>query len=68
MKKSTKTIILTVLAVILIGLISFTIWASNAAPAQDIALEQLTSTSEVKFEIVNNWLVFRPAENQPPLG
>ena len=68
MKKSTKIIILTVLAVILIGLISFTIWASNAAPAQDIALEQLTSTSDVKFEVVNNWLVFRPAEKSATTG
>ncbi|MBG0788283.1 MAG: alpha/beta hydrolase [Anaerolineaceae bacterium] len=68
MKKSTKIIILSVFAVILIGLISFTIWASDAAPAQNIALEQLSSTNEVNFEIVNNWLVFKPADKTATTG
>ena len=68
MKKSTKIIILSVLAVILIGLISFTIWASAAAAAQDIALERLSSTNEVQFELVNDWLVFTPTDESASTG
>ena len=68
MKKSTKIIIFSTLAVILIGLISFTIWASAAAPAQDFALEQLSSTNEVNFELVNDWLVFMPTDESATTG
>jgi len=68
MKKSTKIILISTLAVILLGSIGFTIWASNAAPAQDIALAQLSSTNSVNFEVVNDWLVFSPADKTATTG
>jgi len=47
-------------------MIGFVFWASDAAPASDVALRVIESDASVNVSPENNWVIFYPAENQSP--
>lgn len=56
------------LALFVVG-ISFVVWANDAYPASDIALEALNSDAQVFVSAENGWMVFHPAgEPRPETG
>ena len=46
-----------------VAVMSFVFWASDAAPASDVALQAIESDANVYVSPENSWLVFYPAEN-----
>jgi pimeloyl-ACP methyl ester carboxylesterase len=44
----------------------FVFWASDAAPASEIALQAMESDSQVYVSPENGWVIFFPAENPRP--
>lgn len=61
---------LAVLAVIVVSLVlAFVVWANDALPASDIALQAMQSDSKVFVSEENGWVTFSPADDaQPELG
>lgn len=61
---------LAVLAVIVVSLVlAFVVWANDALPASDIALQAMQSDSKVFVSEENGWVTFSPADAaQPELG
>jgi hypothetical protein len=68
MKKTWRYILIGLLALLLIGAGGFVLWASTPARPEAQALESLISDDGVRFEQVNDWLVFSPLETQPQVG
>ena len=67
-KKIGLKLLLVLLAVLLVSMGGFLLWASNPAQAEAQALKILQSDGEVRFEQVNQWLVFSPTDAQSRLG
>lgn len=61
---------LAVLAVIVVSLVlAFVVWANNASPASEVALQAMRSDSNVFVSEENGWVTFSPADDaQPELG
>lgn len=61
---------LAVLAVIVVSLVlAFVVWANDALPASDVALQAMQSDSKVFVSEENGWVTFSPADAaQPELG
>lgn len=53
-------------AVLLVTVTTFVLWASDAAPASDTALQSMKSDSQVYVSPENGWVIFFPAENSNP--
>ncbi len=68
MKKSLRNTGFTLLALILIGVMGFFIWASIPYPAYTYTVESLQTISTVQFTNTNDWLVFSPIKTQPTTG
>jgi len=68
MKKFWRYLALGALAVLLLGMAGFLLWASNPPAPEPQALSSLNSTEMVKFETNGQWLVFAPAVNAPTTG
>lgn len=67
MKKINWRIIAAVITAVLLALVAgFVIWASNASPATDIALQALNPDAQVNVSLENGWAVFSPAANPQP--
>ena len=65
MKKFLRISGWTFLALLVLGLAGFLIWASTPAEPQPEALQSLADTPEVNFETSNGWLIFTPANTAP---
>ena len=65
MKRIFRYLGLGFLALILIVVVSFVVWASNPAVPDKAALESLSSSQVVDFQNTDGWLVFSP-KNAPP--
>ena len=68
MKKIWRYILIAVLALLLVSVGGFLLWATNPAQPEAQALESLQISDQVRFEQVNNWLVFSPAGAEPQVG
>lgn len=70
MKRINWKLLLAVLAVIVVSLVlAFVVWANDALPASDIALQAMQSDSKVFVSEENGWVTFSPADAaQPELG
>ena len=68
MKKFLRNSGWTILALLVLGLAGFLIWASTPAEPQPEALQSLNDTPEVNFETTNGWLIFTPANTAPATG
>jgi len=49
-----------------VATLGFVFWASDAAPASEIALQAIKSDSNVYVSPENSWVIFFPAENPRP--
>lgn len=67
MKKFFIWILLTLPAIIIIVIAAFLIWANDAYPADDAALQALTSDSQVTVT-AGKYITFQPADQQPSTG
>lgn len=54
------------IVVLLSAAAGFVFWASDAAPASEIALEAMRSDAQVFVSAENGWVIFFPAENPRP--
>lgn len=54
------------IVVILVLITVFVFWASDVAPANDVALSALNSDSQTFVTIENGWAIFHPANNPRP--
>ncbi len=70
MKRINWKLLLAVLAVIVVSLVlAFVVWANDALPASDVALQAMQSDSKVFVSEENGWVTFSPADAaQPELG
>lgn len=68
MKKIWRYILIAVLAFMLVSVGGFLLWATNPAQPQAQALDSLQAYDGVRFEQVNQWLVFSPTETEPQVG
>ena len=68
MKKFWRYSLITVLALLLVSVGGFLLWASTPARPEAQALESLQAYDQVRFEQINNWLVFTPTEVEPQVG
>jgi hypothetical protein len=68
MKKILRYLGFIVLALVIFGLAGFLIWASNPAEPQPEARLSLSDTPEIKFTIIDDWLVFEPTDSVPTTG
>ncbi|MFN3491221.1 MAG: alpha/beta hydrolase [Anaerolineales bacterium] len=66
MKKFLRQAAAIFIVVILIFATVFVFWASDAAPASDVALKALNSDSQTFVAIENGWATFYPANNPRP--
>ncbi|MBL8089182.1 MAG: alpha/beta hydrolase [Anaerolineales bacterium] len=64
MKKFLRRVTAIFIVVILVLATLFVFWASDAAPASDVALQALNSDSQTFVTIENGWATFYPANNQ----
>lgn len=53
-------------AVLLVLFFGFVLWAGDASPATDAALQAMNSDSQVYVSPENGWVIFFPAENPRP--
>lgn len=60
MKKFWRTLLIGLLILLLAGAGGFVLWASNPAQPEAQALESLQAYDGVRFEQINDWLVFTP--------
>lgn len=67
MKKFFTWILLTLPAIVIIVIAAFFIWANDAYPADDTALQALTSDSQVTVT-ASEYITFQPANLQPTTG
>ncbi len=70
MKRINWKLFLAVLAVIVVSLVlTFVVWAGDALPASEIALQAMQSDAKVVVSEENGWVTFSPADDaQPELG
>ncbi len=69
MKNNTfKSIVTILLAGLFLALGAFVIWANDAYPAGEPALQALNTDSQVKIKLENNIYTFGPAEVNPTFG
>jgi hypothetical protein len=66
MKKTWKVVAAVATVVLFVFLLVFVVWASDAAPASEVALQSLNSDSQVYVSPENGWVIFFPAENARP--
>jgi len=63
LKRINWKLLLAVLAVIVVSLVlAFVVWANDALPASDIALQAMQSDSKVFVSEENGWVTFSPAD------
>lgn len=62
MKKRWRWLGFGLLAAVVLGMLGFALWANAAAQPEAQALNSLQSNQDVKFEEINRWLVFTPAD------
>jgi hypothetical protein len=63
-----RILALSLLGIVIIIIVGFTIWASLPLEPESSALEDLSSNSNLRFEVINQWLVFTPIGLQPKTG
>lgn len=68
MRKIWRYILIAVLAFLLVSVGGILLWASTPARPEAQALESLQVYDQVRFEQVNNWLVFLPSESETRVG
>jgi pimeloyl-ACP methyl ester carboxylesterase len=70
LKRINWKLVLAVLAVIVVSLVlAFVVWANDASPASEIALQAMQSDERVNVSEENGWVTFSPADNpQPDMG
>jgi pimeloyl-ACP methyl ester carboxylesterase len=70
LKRINWKLVLAVLAVIVVSLVlAFVVWASDASPASDVALQAMQSDERVNVSEENGWVTFSPADDpQPDMG
>lgn len=68
MKKITRIIGISLIIVLLLGIVGFTLWAAIPAHPQDAALASLETTNAVEFSDQSGWLVYSPKGQQPITG
>lgn len=68
MKKKFRFILIGVVALLLISAGGFLVWATTPAQPEAQALESLRSDEIIRFERINNWLVFSPVDNASTTG
>lgn len=68
MKKKFRFILIGIIALLLASAGGFLLWATNPAQPETQALESLRSDEIIRFEQVNNWLVFTPTNATPTTG
>lgn len=68
MKKTWRYILITLLALLLVGAGGFLLWAFTPAQPEAQALESLQAYDQVRFEQINGWLVFSPIGVEPRVG
>ena len=66
--KVIKRVFLGFVAVIVILIIGFTIWANNPAQPASAALQALQSDAQVTVTQQNDFIIFEPADSQPAIG
>ncbi|MBN1667915.1 MAG: alpha/beta hydrolase [Anaerolineales bacterium] len=66
-KRSLRNVLLALLAVILLAISGFVIWASNPYAAMPVALESLQSDEQVQIN-TEPWLIFKPIGQDPEIG
>lgn len=66
MKKTLRVVAAVATVALFVFLLVFVIWASDAAPASEVALQSLNSDSQVYVSPENGWVIFFPAENARP--
>lgn len=68
MKKFLRTSGFILLALLVLGLAGFLIWANTPSEPQPEALQSLKDTPEVDYATINGWLVFSPTTSNPLTG
>lgn len=68
MKKLWRNLLIGTSALVLVAVGVFLVWAINPAQPEEQALDSLQSGDGARFEQVNGWLVFTPAESEPATG
>ena len=68
MKKFLRITGIVLMALLVLSLSGFFIWASTPAAPDSKALQSLNDTPEVTFTITNDWLVYTPADQNPETG
>ncbi len=70
LKRINWKLVLAVLAVIVVSLVlAFVVWANDALPASDVALQAMQSDEQVQVSEENGWVTFSPADDaQPEVG
>ena len=66
MKQSWRIVAAVSTVVLFVFVIGFVLWASDAAPANEVALQAINSDSQVFVSPENGWVIFFPAENPRP--
>jgi len=66
MKQSWRIVAAVSTVVLFVFVIGFVLWASDAAPASEVALQAINSDSQVFVSPENGWVIFFPAENPRP--
>ena len=68
MKRILRNLGFGLLAVILLVLVGFTVWAANPAAPDQTALDALSSNQLVDYQNKDGWLIFTPNDIQPTTG
>jgi len=68
MKKILRYSLVGLLVLLLLAAGGFLLWASNPAQPEAQALQSLQAYDGVRFEEINRWLVFSPADETPQVG
>lgn len=66
MKQSWRIVAAVSTVVLFVFVVGFVLWASDAAPASEVALQAINSDSQVFVSPENGWMIFFPAENPRP--
>jgi len=66
MKRGWRIAAAVLTAVLFMFAVVFVLWASDAAPAADAALQAMNSDAQVYVSPENGWVIFFPAENPRP--
>lgn len=66
MKQSWRIVAAVSTVVLFTLVVGFVLWASDAAPASEAALQAMNSDSQIYVSSENGWVIFFPAENPQP--